>query len=329
MDVKELTYKEALRQALKEEMTTDESVILLGEDIGEYGGACGITLGLIEEFGKERVMDTPASESAIVGCGIGAAMAGMRPVCELASMDQAAMAFGELLNGASRSFYLSGGTVKVPMVIMIPSGFGKGVSQNGQSLESIFAQIPGLKVIAPSTPAQAKGMLKAAIRDDNPVILLENRSLMNMKGPVPETDSYILRLGKSYIEREGKDLTLVSWGASLVNAIEAADYLADENIDVAVINPMTLRPMFMDQIFDSVKETGRLLIVHDGNKTGGIGAEISARVAEGDCFDYLEAPIARLGGLDVPIPYNRNLESVITPQKEDIIQVVYSVLGLN
>jgi len=329
MELKEMSYKEALRLALNEEMKADEAVVVIGEDIGNYGGACGITLGLLEEFGEERVLDTPKSESAIVGCGIGAALTGLRPICEMSSTNQAAMALGEIINGAAKAHYLSGGSAQVPMVICIPVGMGKAMPQNSQSLESLFAMVPGLKVVAPSTPAQAKGLLKAAVQDDNPVVVLVSRDLMDMKGPVPVTPDYYLPLEQSYVERAGSDLTVVSWGTPLVSVIEAAEHVGNEDISVEVINPMTLHPMDLGPVYDSVKKTGRLLIVHEGSKTGGIGSEIAASVVESDCFEYLEMPIARLGGLDVPIPYNRSLESVIAPQNEDIIQSIYDLLGLN
>lgn len=324
MQIKEMTYKEALRLALSEELSADENVVVLGEDVVATGGACGVTLGLAETFGKDRVINMPASEQAMVGTAVGAALTGLRPVVELRSMDQATLALGQIVAGA-RTHYQSGGSLTVPMVVLIPTGFGTGNTQDSQTLEGMAAQIPGLKVVEPTTPAQAKGLLKAAVRDDNPVLFLMNRDLMGLKSQAPVDDTYILPLEQSYVEHTGRDVTIVSWGASLVASLEAAQKLLAEDIDVEVINPMTLYPFDISAVGESVQKTGRLLIVSEGLKTG-VAAEISASIAESDYFDYLEAPISRLCGLETPLPYNKELQAVTVPQVGDVVQAVYDLL---
>lgn len=323
MKCQEMSYREALRLALSEEMRRDENVVLIGEDIGLYGGSFKVTFGMIEEFGERRIMDTPISESCIIGCSVGAAMTGLRPVCEMMFSDFIAYGMDSLANQAAKMRYMFGGKAKVPMVVRLPGGCGTGAAaQHSQSLEAWACHVPGLKVVTASTPAQAKGLLKAAIRDNNPVCFYEHKLLYNMKGPVPENEDYIIELGKSYVEREGKDITIVSWGRMLVECIKAAERLAEEGIEAEVINPMTLYPMDMEPIDASVKKTGRLLVVHEAAKTGGLGGEIVSRVVESDCFNYLKAAPIRLGGLDVPIPHNKYLEQAVVPQLEDIEDAV-------
>ncbi|WP_281672095.1 alpha-ketoacid dehydrogenase subunit beta [Pseudoramibacter alactolyticus] len=323
MELKEMTYKEALKLALKEMMTADGDVVIFGEDVRQGGG---VTLGLVQEFGEARVMDTPASESAMVGCAVGAAMTGLIPVVALRSMDQAALALGEIIGAAARIAYTSGGQYHVPLTLLIPTGLGDGVRQAGQTLEGLFAQIPGLKIVAASTPAQAKGLLKSAIADPNPVVFLMNQDLMALKSQVPANADYTLPLETAYVEHPGDDMTIVTWGASLVTVLKA---MAErDDVSAEVINPMTLAPMDIGAVLASVKQTGHLLIVHEGSKTGGIGAEIAASVIESDTFDYLEAPIVRLCGLDTPMPYNRRLQDVVAPQKEDVLQAIDDLLDL-
>ncbi len=326
MEIKEMTYREAVRLAMTEEMRRDSDVIFLGEDIGVYGGGFGVSAGMIDEFGEERVMDTPISESVIVGAAAGAAATGLRPICEMMFMDFISFGMDSLVNQAAKLRYMFGGEVSVPMVVRLPSGSGTGAAaQHCQSLEAWLCHVPGLKVVTASTPAQAKGLLKAAIRDNNPVCFIEHKLLYKMKGAVPLSDDYIIPLEKSYVEREGQDVTIVAWGTLLIKAMEAAEKLAEEGIEVEIVNPMTLYPMDMEPIEASVKKTGRLIIAHEAARTGGVGAEIAAKIAEGECFDYLDAPIIRLGGLDVPIPYNRHLEAAVVPQVEDIIDAVYQM----
>ena len=326
MQVKEMTYREAVRLAMTEEMRRDENVIFLGEDIGVYGGGFGVSVGMIDEFGEERVRDTPISESVIVGTAAGAAATGLRPVCEMMFMDFIAFGMDSLVNQAAKLRYMFGGEARVPMVVRLPSGSGTGAAaQHCQSLEAWLCNVPGLKVVTPSTPAQAKGLLKAAIRDDNPVCFIEHKLLYKMKGDVPVSEDYLIPLEKSYVEREGRDVTIVAWGTMLIKAMEAAEQLAAEGIEAEIVNPMTLYPMDMGPIETSVKKTGRLVIAHEAARTGGVGAEIAAKIAEGECFDYLDAPIVRLGGLDVPIPYNRHLEAAVVPQTEDIVEAVYQM----
>ncbi|MEF9917958.1 MAG: alpha-ketoacid dehydrogenase subunit beta [Eubacterium sp.] len=328
--MQKMTYREAIRLAMTEEMRKDENVIFLGEDIGVYGGGFGVSAGMIEEFGEERVMDTPISESVIVGTAAGAAVTGLRPICEMMFMDFISFGMDSLVNQAAKLRYMFGGEAQVPMVIRLPSGSGTGAAaQHCQSLEAWLCHVPGLKVVTPSSPAQAIGLLKAAIRDNNPVCFIEHKLLYKMKGFVPVDDQYTIEIGRSFLERKGDDVTIVAWGTLLIRAMKAAKKLSiEDGIEVEIVNPMTLYPMDMKPIEESVKKTGRLIIAHEAAKTGGLGGEIAARIAESDCFDYMDAPIIRLGGLDVPIPYNRHLEAAVVPQVEDIIDAVYQLLGI-
>lgn len=328
MEMQEMTYREAIRLAMSEEMRKDKNIIFLGEDIGVYGGGFGVSVGMIEEFGEERVLDTPISESVIVGAAAGAAVTGLRPICEMMFMDFISFGMDSLVNQAAKLRYMFGGAAQVPMVVRLPSGSGTGAAaQHCQSLEAWLCHVPGLKVVTPSTPAQAKGLLKAAIRDNNPVCFIEHKLLYKDKGMVPVGDDYVLSIGQSIVEREGTDATIVAWGTLLTKALEAAKKLSEEGIEVEIVNPMTLYPLDMEPIKESVKKTGCLIIAHEAAKTGGVGAEIAASIAESDCFDYMDAPIIRLGGLDVPIPYNRNLEAAVVPQIEDILDAVYQAVG--
>lgn len=330
MNMKKMTFREAIREAMSEEMRLDESIIFMGEDIGVYGGSFGVSEGMEEEFGSERILSTPISESTIVGAAAGAAMTGLRPICEMMFMDFICFGMDSLVNQAAKAHYMSGGKVNVPMVVRLPGGSGTGAAaQHSQSLEAWFCNVPGLKVVAPATPAQAKGLLKASIRDNNPVCFVENKLLYSTTGMVPVSDQYVIELEKSFVEREGDDVTIVTWGRMLLNAMEAADMLDKQGVHVEIVNPMTLYPMDMAPIEASVKKTGRLIIVHEAPKTGGVGGEVAARIAGGECFDYLDAPIVRLAGLDVPIPCNRRLEAAVVPQTKDIIESVYKVLGRN
>jgi len=317
---REITYLEAIREALRQEMQQDESVILLGEDIGVYGGAFGVTMGLLQEFGEERVIDTPISELTIAGAAIGAALMGLHPVGEIMFMDFITLASEQLVNQAAKIRFMFGGETSVPMVIRTPAGSGTGAAaQHSQSLENWFVHTPGIKVVAPTTPYDVKGLLIAAIRDPNPVLFVEHKLLYKTKGHVPE-ESYQIPLGKAEIKRTGKDLTIIATTIMVKRALEAAEKLAAEGIDVEVVDPRTLKPLDADTLIQSVIKTGKLLIVHEACKTGGYGGELAGVISESEAFDYLEAPIVRLAGRDMPIPYNRNLEAHAVPQVDDIIE---------
>jgi len=317
--MRELTYTEALRETLRQVMQADPSVFLIGEDIGVYGGAFGVSAGLIDEFGPERIIDTPISEAGITGACIGAALTGMRPVGEIQFMDFITLAMEQLVLQAAKIRFMFGGKAKVPLVLRTPAGSGTGAAaQHSESLENWFVHVPGLKVVMPSTPYDAKGLLRAAIYDDNPVIFVEHKLLYKTKGPVPE-EPYEIPLGESKVVREGSDLTIVATSIMVKRSLEAAERLAQEGIQVEIIDPRTLKPLDMAPIEASVKKTGRALVVHEAVKTGGFGGEVVARIVESEAFDYLEAPVRRLAGLDTPIPYNRTLEYHTVPQVENIV----------
>jgi pyruvate dehydrogenase E1 component beta subunit len=323
-----MTYRDAIKLAIAEEMRRDDNVILLGEDVGQYGGAFGASVGLLEEFGEKRIKDTPISESAIVGTATGAALAGMRPICELMFMDFVTIAMDQLVNQAAKLRYMFGGKAKVPMVLRLPGGSGTGAAaQHSQSFEAWLCHVPGLVVVYASTPAEAKGLLKSAIRNDNPVCFIEHKLLYKTEGEVPVDEDYTIEMNKSFVKKEGTDVTIVSYGVMLQKVEEVAKYFEGAGISLEIIDPVTLYPMDMEPIIESVKKTGRLIIVHEAAKTGGLGGEISARIAESEAFDYLDAPIIRLGGLDVPIPYNRNLEKAVVPSEEAIKEAVLKVLN--
>ena len=318
--MRELSYAEAIREALRQEMQRDERVFIIGEDVGVYGGAFGVTLGLVEEFGEERVIDTPISELGIAGAITGAALTGMRPVGEIMFMDFTTLAAEQLVNQAAKIRFMFGGKVKVPFVLRTPAGSGTGAAaQHSQSLENWFVHVPGLKVVMPSTPYDAKGLLLASIRDDNPVIFVEHKLLYKVKGPVPE-EPYTIPLGTAEVKREGRDLTIVATSIMVKRSLEAAEQLAREGIEAEVVDPRTLKPLDGETITRSVTKTGRVLIVHEACKTGGYGGELAAVIAEGEAFDYLDAPIVRLAGRDMPIPYNRTLEYHTVPQVENIVE---------
>lgn len=322
----EMTYAQALRAALREEMLRDERVFLIGEDIGVYGGAFGVTDGLLAEFGSERIRDTPISEAAIAGAAIGAALGGLRPIAEFQFFDFILLAMDQLVNQAAKIRYMFGGTVSVPLVVRGPAGSGTGAAaQHSQSLEALFAHIPGLKVVAPSTPRDAKGLLIAAIRDPNPVVFVEHKLLYRTKGEVPDGD-FALPLGSAEVKRAGRDVTLVATQIMVPRALAAAERLAGDGIEVEVVDPRTLTPLDLPTIQGSVSRTGRLLIVHEAVKTGGIGAEIAAAIAESSAFEYLEAPIRRLAGQPVPIPYNKDLERCAVPQEDDIVAALRAMV---
>ncbi|GAA4712166.1 alpha-ketoacid dehydrogenase subunit beta [Brevibacillus fulvus] len=324
--MREITYLEAVREAMSQEMRQNDDVFLLGEDIGVYGGAFGVTRGMIEEFGPERIRNTPISEAAIAGGAVGAAVTGMRPIVELQFSDFITIAMDQLVNQAAKLRYMFGGKGKVPLVVRTPAGSGTGAAaQHSQSLEAWMAHIPGLKVVQPSTAYDVKGLLKAAIDDDNPVIFYEHKLLYKTKCHVPE-ELYSIPLGKADIKRAGKDVTIVATAIMVHRALEAAAELAKEGIEAEVVDPRTLVPLDEETIVQSVKKTGRVVIVHEAVKRGGFGGEIASIIAESEAFDYLDAPIKRLGGLPVPIPYNPLLEKAAVPQVADIIAAVKDTL---
>lgn len=316
---RELTYLEALREAMCQEMRLDKEVFLMGEDIGTYGGAFGVSKGMLEEFGPERIRDTPISEAAIAGAATGAALMGMRPVMEVMFMDFLTISMNQLVNQAAKMRFMFGGKCSIPMVIRAPSGSGTGAAaQHSQSLEAWFVNVPGIKVVAPSSPYDAKGLLIAAIRDNNPVLFMEHKLLYRLKGPVPE-ESYSIPLQSAEVKLQGRDLTIVAYSIMVPRSLEAAEQLAAEGIEVEVVDPRSLNPLDKDTIIQSVCKTGRVLITHEAPLTGGFGGELAAVIAGSEAFDYLDAPIRRLAGRDIPIPYNRNLERAAVPQVEDIV----------
>ena len=318
-DVRELTYSEAIREALAEAMTADERVFMLGEDVGVYGGAFGVSGDLVHRFGSERIRDTPISELGIVGAAVGAALAGMRPIVEIQFSDFTCQAMDQIVNQAAKIHFMLGGEVSVPMVLRTPLGSGTGAAaQHSQSLEAWFAHVPGLKVVMPSNAADAKGLLLAAIDDPNPVMFLEHKLLYRTKGPVPEGSARV-PLGRSVVRREGADLTIVATGVMVGRSLEAADRLAAEGIEATVVDPVTLSPLDEGPILDAVRRTGRVLLVQEAPGHVGFMAEVAARIAGSSALYSLEAPIQRLCGLDAPMPYAPALEAAMVPQLDDIV----------
>ncbi len=326
MGARELSYAEAVREALAQAMEADERVFLMGEDIGVYGGAFQVTGDLVHRFGEDRVMDTPIAELGAAGVAVGAALAGCRPVFEFQFSDFAALAMEQIVNQAAKIRFMLGGKVSVPLVMRFPAGSGTGAAaQHSQSLDAWFAHVPGLKVVQPSTPHDAKGLLLSAIDDPDPVMVFEHKLLYKMKGDVPE-DAYRVPIGRAAIRREGRHVTLVATAIMVHRALEAADALAQEGIEAEVIDLRTLRPLDTETIIASVKRTSRLACIYEGVKTLGIGAEISAMIAESEAFDYLDAPILRLGGAEAPIPYNPVLEKAAVPQTDGIVSAVRNLV---
>lgn len=318
---REITYLEALREAMVEEMRRDENVFLIGEDVGRYGGAFGVSMGMLDEFGPERIRETPISEAAIAGAATGAALMGMRPIAEIMFMDFLTISMNQLVNQAAKIRFMFGGKAKIPLVLRTPAGSGTGAAaQHSQSLEAWFVHTPGIKVVAPATPYDAKGLLLASIRDNNPVLFMEHKLLYRTKGPVPEGE-YTVPLGKATVSRSGRALSIIAYSIMVPRAMEAAEKLSAEGIEVEVVDLRSLKPLDNETIIQSVSKTGRVLIVHEAPKTGGFGGEVAAMIANSEAFDFLDAPIRRLCGRDIPIPYNRELERATVPQVEDIISV--------
>jgi pyruvate dehydrogenase E1 component beta subunit len=316
----QITYREALNQALREELERDERVFIMGEEVGYFGGAFKVTDGLLAVYGEKRVRDTPISELTITGAGIGAAMGGLRPIVELMTVNFGLLAMDQIVNNAAKMHYMFGGHAKVPVVIRAPQGAGHQLgAQHSQSLEAYFLHCPGLRVVIPATPADAKGLLKTAVRQENPVIFLEHESLYGVKGEVPEGE-HLTPFGQANVIRQGKDVTVVSYSKCVYDSIAAADALENEGIDAEVIDLRTLNPLDIGTVVESVKKTGKAIVVYEGWRTGGAGAEIAAQIYEA-AFDHLDAPVERVATLDTPIPYNARLERAALPSAADIVRV--------
>jgi pyruvate/2-oxoglutarate/acetoin dehydrogenase E1 component len=314
-----LTYAEAIREAIGQAMETDENVFMLGEDIGIYGGAFGVSGDLYQRFGKDRILDTPISELGIVGAAVGAALVGMKPIVEIQFSDFTAQAMDQIVNQAAKIHFMLGGELSVPLVLRAPSGSGTGAAaQHSQSLEAWFAHVPGLKVVMPSSPYEAKGLLLAALDDPNPVIFLEHKLLYKTSGHVPE-EQYRIPLGTSNLVRTGKDLTVVASGVMVSRCLEAAESLKDSGVEIEVIDIRSLSPFDMDPINESILKTGKVMLVQEAPKHGGFMAEVAAQISEGPALFSLTEPIRRLCGMDVPIPYAPQLEKSVVPQLDDII----------
>ncbi len=320
-------YREALNQALREEMTRDERVFVMGEDIGVFHGAYKVTAGLLEEFGERRVRDTPISENTIVGAGVGAAMTGMRPVVELMTINFSLLAMDQIVNHAAHIHYMFGGQVTVPLVVRMPQGAGHQLGPtHSHSFEALYLHVPGLLVAVPSTAADAKGLLKAAIRDDNPVIFIEHEYLYGQRGDVPDDGDHLVPFGEAAIRREGSDVTLVGISRMAITAERAAQVLADEHgVEAEVIDPRTLRPLDLDTILTSVRTTNRCVIVEEGWPHGGVGANLAALIQE-QAFDDLDAPIGRVTGADVPMPYSKPLEQIAFPHEAQVVDAALATL---
>jgi pyruvate dehydrogenase E1 component beta subunit len=324
-----LTYREALNAALREEMQRDPRVFVIGEEVGLYEGAYKVTQGLLKEFGPERIVDTPIAESGFTGVGIGAAMTGLRPVIEMMTFNFALLALDQIVNAAAKMCYMSGGQYNIPIVVRGPGGPAHQLAaQHSQSMESYFYHVPGLKVVRPSTPADAKGLLKSAIRDDNPVIFIESETLYAIKGEVPDDPDFTIPLGQAIVRREGTDVTIVAYMGMMYRAMEAAEVLEKDGISVEVVDPRTLRPMDTETIIGSVRKTHRAVIVEAGAGFAGMGSEIASFITE-QAFDDLDAPVERVTGANAPMPYARNLEKLKTPTKERIIDAVRRVCNAN
>ena len=324
----EMRYREALGAALKEELRRDERVMVMGEDIGVFGGAFKVTEGLLEEFGEKRIRDTPISENTIVGIGVGAAMTGLRPVVELMTINFALLAFDQIVNHAAHIHYMFGGQARVPLVVRMPQGAGHQLGPtHSHCLEAMFLQVPGLLVAVPATAADAKGLLKTAIRDENPVIFIEHESLYGVRGEVPDEEDHLVQFGVARIAREGSDVTIVGISRMALTAERAAATLsAEHGVEAEVIDPRTLRPLDLDTILGSVRKTNRCVIVEEGWPHGGVGANLAALISE-QAFDYLDAPVQRVTGADVPMPYSKPLEDIAYPHEPQVVAGALATLG--
>jgi pyruvate dehydrogenase E1 component beta subunit len=320
-----ITMREAISQAMWEEMERDPNVFILGEEVGVWGGSYAVTKGFYDHFGGERVRDTPIAEAAIIGAAIGSAMTGLRPIAELMTINFAFAAMDHIVNEAAKLHYMFGGQFVLPMVIRAVTGGGRQLgATHSQTPDAIFAHFPGLKVVSPGTPEDAKGLLKAAIRSNDPVLFLEHATLYQMRGEVPDGD-YVIPIGKSKVQRPGKDVTIVTYSKGLEISMKAADELAKGGVEVEIVDLRSLRPLDMDPVIESFKKTNRAVVVEEGWKSFGVGAEVSARIYE-QAFDYVDAPVRRVAQKEVPLPYNRTLEQSALPQVEDVIAAVKEVL---
>jgi pyruvate dehydrogenase E1 component beta subunit len=320
-----ITMREAISQALWEELERDERVFIMGEEIGVWGGTYAVTRGFYDHFGEKRIRDTPIAEAAIIGSAIGAAMVGLRPIAELMTINFAFVAMDHIVNQAPKMRYMFGGQMKVPLVIRAVGGGGRQLgATHSQTPDAIFAHFPGLKVVSPGTPADAKGLLKAAIRSDDPIMFIEHATLYQVRDEVPDGD-YTVPIGKSKVQREGSDVTIVTYSKMLQKSTQAADELSKEGIEAEIVDLRTLRPLDMEPVIESFKKTNRCVIVEEGWRSYGVGSEIAARLYE-DAFDYIDAPIKRVAQKEVPLPYNQALEQLALPQVEDVVKAVKEVL---
>ncbi|WP_432409148.1 alpha-ketoacid dehydrogenase subunit beta [Wukongibacter sp. M2B1] len=320
-----MTYAEAIREGMRIKMNEDPNVLIFGEDVGAFGGCFGVTAGLFDEFGEKRVRDTPISEGVIVGCAVGAAATGLRPIAELMFIDFLTVGMDQLVNQAAKMRYMFGGKITLPMVVRLPGGAGvQAAAQHSQSLEAWITHVPGLKVVYPSTPQDALGLMLGAIEDDNPVMFVEHKLLYAVTGEV-EDDVKPIPLGVADIKRSGTDVTVIATGKMVHDALKAAELLSKEGIEVEVIDPRSLYPLDKETIFKSLQKTNRVVIVTEENKRGGYGGEISALISE-NYFDYLDAPIIRVGALDTPIPFSPTLESYVIPNEKDIVNAVKEII---
>lgn len=321
----EKTYRDAIREAMREEMLRDEKVFIMGEEVGVWGGTYAVTRGMYDEFGAKRVRDTPIAEDAIVGAAVGAAMGGLRPIAELMTINFSLIGIDQIINNMAKVHYMFGGQVKAPLVVRAPAGWGQLGATHSQSFEAWFAHVPGLTVIMPGTPYDAKGLLKAAIRSDNPIVFIEHARLYGVKGEVPDGD-YTLPIGKAEVKREGRHITIVTYSRMLHVSLAAATTLAQNGIEAEVIDMRTLRPLDMAPVYESVKKTHRALVVEEDWLTAGMGAEIAARIGH-DVFDYLDNPVERLAQVETPVPYAKNLEALMFPDEKKVVAKVTSMVG--
>ena len=325
-EMRTITYKDAVREAMCEEMRRDNTVFLMGEDIGKYCGAFGVSKGMLDEFGPERIIETPISETAFMGAGVGAAITGMRPIVELMFSDFMAVCYDQIINQAAKMHFMFAGKVNVPMVIRTPSGGGTGAAaQHSQSLEQMYLHVPGLKVVVPSTPYDAKGLLKTAIRDNNPVVFLEQKRLYNTKGQVPAED-YTIPFGVADTKKEGKDVSIITYGRMVQMSLQVAEKLEKEGISVEVVDLRTLVPLDKEAIIATAKKTRRVVVVHEAVQFGGFGGEVVSTIVDSDAFFYLDAPVKRVGGLYCPVPFNPILEAEAFPTPAKIEAAVRELL---